>query len=210
MGHCSSRWPASVFLRASLRKYLSYLITRIARPASDSPSRPCRDGNDTSKARAFDEGVAVTVRLTEGRMFAALSATNEAILRTDAPEELFQRVCDAAVHGGGFKAAGALLPQSDGWLRFAAATGYDDTRPLTDIRISIDPNCERGQGLAGPAFRTARSCISNDFQNDERFRPWRKENRGEGIGAAAAVPILKDGRSIGVFLFFLVEAGSLT
>ena len=152
----------------------------------------------------------MTVRLTEGRMFAALSATNEAILKTDAPEELFQRVCDAAVHGGGFKAAGALLPQSDGWLRFAAVTGYDDKRPLTDIRISIDPDSERGQGLAGTAFRTARSCISNDFQNDERFRPWRKENRGEGIGAAAAVPILKDGRSIGVFLFFLVEAGSLT
>jgi diguanylate cyclase (GGDEF)-like protein len=152
----------------------------------------------------------MTGRLTEGRMFAALSATNEAILRTDAPEELFQRVCDAAVHGGGFKAAAALLPQSDGWLRFAAVTGYDDKRPLADIRISIDPDSERGKGLAGTAFRTARSCISNDFQNDERFRPWRNENRGEGIGAAAAVPILKDGCSIGVFLFFLTEAGSLT
>jgi diguanylate cyclase (GGDEF)-like protein len=152
----------------------------------------------------------VTVRLTEGRMFAALSATNEAILKTDAPEELFQRVCDAAVHGGGFKAAGTLLPQSDGWLRFAAVTGHDNKRPLADIKISVDPDSEHGQGLAGTAFRTARSCISNDFQNDERFRPWRKENRGEGIGAAAAVPILKDGRSIGVFLFFLAEAGSLT
>jgi diguanylate cyclase (GGDEF)-like protein len=143
-------------------------------------------------------------------MFAALSATNEAILKTDAPEELFQRVCDAAVHGGGFKAAGALLPQSDGWLRFAAVTGHDDKRPLTDIRISIDPDSEHGRGVAGTAFQTARSCISNDFQNDERFLPWRQENRGEGIGAAAAVPILKDGRSIGVFLFFLAEAGSLT
>jgi GAF domain-containing protein len=152
----------------------------------------------------------VTVRLTEGRMFAALSATNEAILKTDAPEELFQRVCDAVVHGGGFQAAGTLLPQSDGWLRFAAVTGHDDKRPLADIRISVDPDSEHGQGVAGTAFRTARSCISNDFQNDERFRPWRKENRGEGIGAAAAVPILKDGRSIGVFLFFLAEAGSLT
>src|SRR5579871_3277483 len=117
----------------------------------------------------------MTGRLTEGRMFAALSATNEAILRTDAPEELFQRVCDAAVHGGGFKAAAALLPQSDGWLRFAAVTGYFDKSRLADISISID------------------------YQNDERFLPWRRENKGEGIGAAAAVPILKDGCSIGVF-----------
>ena len=42
-------------------------------------------------------------------MFAALSATNEAILRTDAESELFQRVCDAAVKEGGFSSAGALL-----------------------------------------------------------------------------------------------------
>jgi diguanylate cyclase (GGDEF)-like protein len=146
----------------------------------------------------------------EGRMFAALSATNEAILKTVAPEELFQRVCDAAVHGGGFKVASALLPENDGWLRFVAATGHDGKRPLADVRISIDPASVRGQGLAGEAFRTARTCISNDFQNDDRFLPWRKENRGEGIGAAAAVPVLKDGLSIGVFLFFLTEAGSLT
>src|SRR5688500_3894657 len=31
------------------------------------------------------------------RMFAALSATNEAILRVETPNELYQRVCDAAV-----------------------------------------------------------------------------------------------------------------
>jgi hypothetical protein len=99
----------------------------------------------------------VTIRLTEGRMFAALSATNEAIFKTDAPEELFQRVCDAAVHGGGFKAAGTLLPQSDGRLRFAAITGHDDKRLLADIRISVDPDSEHGQGVAGTAFRTARS-----------------------------------------------------
>jgi len=39
------------------------------------------------------------------RMFAALSATNEAVLRTTSQEELYQRVCDAAVHEGAFKGA---------------------------------------------------------------------------------------------------------
>jgi diguanylate cyclase (GGDEF)-like protein len=144
------------------------------------------------------------------RMFAALSATNEAILRTGVQEELFQRVCDAAVHGGGFKSACALLIENDSWLRFVAATGNDTKVPLSEIRISVDANSELGQGLAGTAFRTCHSCISNDFQNDERFRPWRENGRSQGIGAAAAVPILKNGASIGVFLFFLVEAGSLT
>jgi GAF domain-containing protein len=152
----------------------------------------------------------VTIRLTEGRMFAALSATNEAILRTDAPEELFQRVCDAAVYGGEFKTAGTLLPQNDEWLRIVAVAGHDGKQPLSDLKISIRADSELGRGAAGTAFRTARSCISNDFQHDERFEPWRRDARGEGIGAVAAVPILRDGRSIGVFLFFLAEAGSLT
>jgi len=143
-------------------------------------------------------------------MFAALSATNEAILRTGVEEELFQRVCDAAVHGGGFKSAGALLVENDNWLRFVAVSGHDGKVPLNEIRISVDAASEFGQGLAGAAFRTCHSCISNDFQNDERLRPWRENGRGEGIGAAAAVPILKNGTSIGVFLFFLAEVGSLT
>ena len=39
-------------------------------------------------------------RLT--RMFAALSETNEAIMRAQTRAELFQLVCEAAVHGGRF------------------------------------------------------------------------------------------------------------
>ena len=34
------------------------------------------------------------------RMFGAISATNEAILRAKTEQELYQRVCDAAVHSG--------------------------------------------------------------------------------------------------------------
>ena len=33
-------------------------------------------------------------------MFAALNATNEAILRSKSSSELYQKVCDAAVQGG--------------------------------------------------------------------------------------------------------------
>jgi diguanylate cyclase (GGDEF)-like protein len=143
-------------------------------------------------------------------MFAALNATNEAILRANGPEELFQRVCDAAVFGGGFKSAGALLADSDEWLRIAAAADISGKAPPANLRISVNADSEYGRGVAGTAFRAGRSCISNDYQNDERFQPWRQESIGRGIGAAAAVPILKDGRSIGVFLFYLAETGSLT
>ena len=42
-----------------------------------------------------------------GRMFAVLSATNEAIMHVKSPEELYQRVCDAAVEGGKFSTTGS-------------------------------------------------------------------------------------------------------
>ena len=152
--------------------------------------------------------------MIKSRMYAALSATNEAILRTRAPEELFQRVCDAVVHGGGFKLAGAMLPDADGWLRIAAVAGYHDKQPISTVRISVKAESDRGQGLAGTAFRTGLPAISNDykkaFQNDERFRPFREDEERTEYGAAAAVPILKDGASIGVFLFYVDEAHSLT
>jgi len=50
------------------------------------------------------------------RMFAALSATNEAILRTRSREELFQRVCEGAVYGGKFVSARVMLAGVDGKL----------------------------------------------------------------------------------------------
>ena len=144
---------------------------------------------------------------TEAQMFAALSATNEAILRSESQDELYQRVCDAAVIGGGFRSAGALIPASDGYLRIVAAAGIVGPEPL---KISVNPESEHGQGLCGTAFRNGRSCVSNDFMNDKRLRPWQDKTVNGQVGAAAAVPILRSGRTIGVFLFLLAEPGSLT
>ena len=47
------------------------------------------------------------------RMFGAISATNEAILRAKTEQELYQRVCDAAVHSGKSVATVVLLAEPD-------------------------------------------------------------------------------------------------
>ena len=144
------------------------------------------------------------------RMYAALGATNEAILRNSDQDELFQRVCEAAVHGGGLKSAAALLPESDHWLRIVAVSGMASGMPVPDLRISINPLEERGQGLAGSAFRSGMTAWTNDFQNDPRMRPWLRDNLGSNLGAAAAVPIIRSGKSVGVFLFFIEASGAIT
>jgi GAF domain-containing protein len=108
-----------------------------------------------------------------GRMFAALSATNEAILRTTSPEELYQEVCDAAVYGGKLNSATVLLARPGTmWMTVAATTGAKAAD--LQMRISIDPELPEGRGLVGIAFRTQQPCAANDFLSDSRTRPWRE------------------------------------
>lgn len=150
----------------------------------------------------------MTQLMTDARMFAALSATNEAILRASTPQDLYQRVCDAAVVGGKFRIAGVLLPNEDKSLRIVAAAS--ESCAIPSPAISVDVRSTRGHGLTGVAFRTCRSCISNDVVNDERLKPWREDSVRDGIGATAAVPIVRDENSIGVFLFCAEQPGSIT
>src|SRR5258707_15235290 len=61
-------------------------------------------------------------RLT--RMFAALSATNEAIMRAKSRHELFELVCEAAAAGGQFTSTAiALLRPGEDFLENVACAG---------------------------------------------------------------------------------------
>jgi diguanylate cyclase (GGDEF)-like protein len=142
-------------------------------------------------------------------MFAALSATNEAILYAKSPEELYGQVCKAAFSNGDFLATAILLLEPDtGMLRLAVGFGEDIGR-LRSIDISISANTPEGSGVCGQAFREQKLSISNDFLNDPRSLAWRKGACEAQIGAAAALPLICKGRSVGVLLVTRRDAGSL-
>jgi diguanylate cyclase (GGDEF)-like protein/PAS domain S-box-containing protein len=150
------------------------------------PPRPPSNG-----ARA--KGAPASERLA--RLYAALSATNEAILRTQSPDALYQGVCDAAAYSGKFVAASILIADAQtGWLRRAAVAG-GLKEILGEVRISVDETAPegRGRGLAGTAYRTRTVCIANDFQNEERTRPWHAIAKRIGVVSAAAVPLFSRG-----------------
>ncbi|MBV8925539.1 MAG: EAL domain-containing protein [Bradyrhizobium sp.] len=143
------------------------------------------------------------------RTFAALSATNEAILYAKSPDELYRKVCEAAFSSGDFLATAVfLLEESTDFLRFAAGFGEDIAR-LCSINISIVEGRPEGAGVCGQAFRAGEVVVSNDFLNDPRSLAWRDGARKSGVGAAAAVPLTCQGRCIGVLLVTRREAGSL-
>ncbi|MCK1337570.1 EAL domain-containing protein [Bradyrhizobium sp. 38] len=147
---------------------------------------------------------------TLARTFAALSAINEAILYAKSPDELHQKVCDAGFSSGDFMAVAVFLVDSDGrLLRFAAGRG-DDVARLSAIEITTEAGSAEGSGVSGEAFRSRKLCISNDFLNDPRSLAWREGAFKAHVGAAAALPLLCSGKSVGVLLVTRSEAGSLS
>ncbi|WP_456737231.1 MULTISPECIES: bifunctional diguanylate cyclase/phosphodiesterase [unclassified Bradyrhizobium] len=147
---------------------------------------------------------------TLARTFAALSAINEAILYAKSPDELYQKVCDAGFSSGDFMAVAVFLVEPDGQhLRFAAGRGGDVAR-LRAIKITTEADAPEGSGVGGEAFRTQKLCISNDYLNDPRSLAWREGAIRANIGAAAALPLLCNGKSVGVLFVTRSEPGSLS
>src|SRR5882724_3789125 len=114
-----------------------------------------------------------TLKTNIARTFAALNATNEAILYAKSPEELYEKVCEATFSSGDFLASVVfLLEPATNLLRFAAGFG-EDTARLRGIDISIVPNTPEGAGVCGQAFRDQKLCSSNDYLNDAHSLAWR-------------------------------------
>jgi len=160
--------------------------------------------------RGWPVGADQALQTTIARTFAALNATNEAILYAKSPEELYAKVCEAAFSSGDFLAAAVfLLDGETSLLRYAAGFGEDIAR-LRGIDISIIADTAEGSGVCGQAFRDRKACVSNDFLNDPRSLAWRKGASKGGVGAAAALPLTCNGRSVGVFVVTRREVGSLS
>lgn len=149
-----------------------------------------------------------TVRLQ--RMYAALSATNEAILRARTAEQLYRLVCDAvAARGGRFITALLYLAQPGShWMKLAALSSKTDIDSVRNYRVSIDPAYPEGRGLTGEAFRSQQPRTCNDYLNDERARAWREEIAKTRVRAVASIPVLRGGRSIGVLAMYARETDS--
>jgi diguanylate cyclase (GGDEF)-like protein len=147
-------------------------------------------------------------RLT--RMFAALSATNEAIMRAKSRAELFELVCEAAVHGAKFNSTTVALAETNSeFLRVVASDG-PNANEMRNLQFATTESLPEGRGLTGNAFRTRQPCITQDFLADERTRPWHESARRTGVGSSAVLPLLNGDRTEGVLIFNSMERGTFT
>jgi diguanylate cyclase (GGDEF)-like protein len=144
------------------------------------------------------------------RMYAALSATNEAIVRAKSREELFNLVCEAVVHGAKFNSASVAIVRPGTDLFYIVASSGADSSEMRNRKFAITTAIPEGRGLAGTAFRTQQPCFSNDILADERSRPWHQEALRSGIASSAVMPLVSGERSRGVLIFNSTEKGTFT
>ena len=136
------------------------------------------------------------------RMYAALSATNEAILHTETPQELYQRVCEAAVDGGQLRLAAIAVPGQDKATLYITAASGPSAGMLRERHVPLPENGRTGAGLAGLAYATKLPAISNDFVADERTASWHELARSQGVASGAAIPVLQANKVVAVLLFY--------
>jgi diguanylate cyclase (GGDEF)-like protein len=144
-------------------------------------------------------------------IFAALSATNEAILHSSTAEEMLQKVADAAVGGGKFLGAAIFRKEKHSPLLRMDSGAGTFVHLIAKMHLTTDPSLPHGQGLGGTAFRSNEPCTSHDVTTDPRTRPWWAVAKKAGVKACAALPIRSGGAPVGVIYFFLGrEHGALT
>jgi len=140
-----------------------------------------------------------------GRLYVLLSQCNHAIVHSGTPDELFQKVCNAAVALGGVKMAWVgLVDEATQMVRPRASCG-DATNSLAEVEISVDALLSESLGPTGTAIREDRPYWCNDFANDARAAPWHAHGARAGWAASASLPLHANGRAIGALSVYSGE-----
>lgn len=147
------------------------------------------DGNvlgmvrDISLARAHEHEI---LRLS--RLYEALSQINHALVTHTSRDALLQRICQILAEEGGMRLAWV------GWHNAATqqlepiAVWGADADYIRAIKVYGDERPE-GMGPSGISFRSGRSFVCNDMQNDPVTLPWRKEILQRSFRGSAVIPI---------------------
>lgn len=139
-------------------------------------------------------------------LYAALSATNEAIIRLHGEDALFRRICQIAVEQAGFAFAWiGLLDAATGTVLPAARFG-EDHGYVEALQISIDPERPEGRGVTGLVIREGKHRIVNNIQAASFMQHWHAAAARAGVRSSAAFPVRRGGKVIGTLNLYSRQA----
>jgi PAS domain S-box-containing protein len=173
-------------------------------------ARPLSDGKWLGMVRDITERKQSEDELKHlTRLYATLSQTNQAIVRTRNREQLFQTICDVAVEFGEFRMAFiGLLDQESGQFTPVAHAGHEDGYlQLLDINVR---DAQSNKGPTGSALRNGEITIIDNIDTDPRMSRWREEALKRAYRSSASVPFRLRGNVIGALSLYGREPGFFT
>jgi len=194
--------PIDVLTRASQELHRGNLKARVALSLPVSEMAELATSFD-AMAAALDEKYQQIERqdgelLTINNALETLSAGNHALLRAVDETQLLKEMCQAAVAVGGYPLA---------WVGYLQDNG---NKPLVVVGQagasgSFNPNwCESaGDGRAAErALRTARTVVSKNLCGETSASEWREFVDRFGLASCIAMPLVINGRAMGVFTIY--------
>jgi len=142
------------------------------------------------------------------KLYAALSQCNKAIVHCVSEEELFPKVCRAAVLFGDMKMAWIGMVNPETLMVLPSACFGDDAAYIREAAISVDADSPFGGGPTGTAIRNDQPSWCQDFLNDPLTAPWHEHGKRAGFAALASLPLHRKGRVVGVFSLYSGVANS--
>lgn len=132
------------------------------------------------------------------RALKALSACNQALVHATKEEGFLTDVCEVIVREGGYPLAWVGYAQSDQMKSVApiASAGVETEHPEW-IGLTWGEG-ERGQGPGGMAIKTGEIQVARDILQDPALAPWHEEWRRRDFKAIIALPLIVEGRAIGI------------
>jgi diguanylate cyclase (GGDEF)-like protein/PAS domain S-box-containing protein len=139
------------------------------------------------------------------RIYAVLSGINTTIVRVREEGELFNEACRIAVEHGRFVFAWIGKFDSDsGQVTPVAQAGRDDGY-LAQINLTARADAPGSCALTAQALTETKPAICNDIAGDERMVDWRREALSRGYRSVVVLPLVLEGKPVGVFALYATE-----
>ncbi len=138
---------------------------------------------DTSQRKHADQQIE---RLK--KLYSALIATGQAIVRSESKEQLFTEICRIAVDAGGFGLAWIGMIGDERRIVPVASYG-GPLEYLDNLKVYADPTMALGRGPAGRAITSDAPSIWNRFLEESGSAPWADAARQAAFQAVAGFPI---------------------
>ena len=139
------------------------------------------------------------------RVYAVLSGINSLIVRVRNRDDLFKEACDIAVKYGGFRMAWVGLADEKCTRITPAASAGEVGDFFASAPLSL---CEgdRSFGFVGRVMHEGTPAVSLDIQRDARGL-MKQACAARGINSLAVLPLVLDGRAVGVIALYAGDTG---